>query len=105
MASEIVLSWPAAIALIGVSMTITAGVLKMFGMGRTTITTDTLQKDIGSLYDKANSADQRLTALETSVDKTVTSQIADLKAGMHRMEDKMDTLVKEVITALGALAR
>lgn len=102
--NEIVLSWPAAVALIGVSVTITVGILKLFGMGRSTITNETLQKDISSLYDRANTSDQRITSLETSVEKTVTSQISDLRGSMRRVEDKMDTLVKEVIGALGALA-
>lgn len=103
--SNVVLSWPAAIALVGVAITITAGVLKMFGMGRSTVTTETLQKDISNLYDRAGTADQKIAALETSVEKTLSSQITDLKDGMRRMEDKMDTLVKEVITALSALGK
>lgn len=103
--TQVVLSWPAALALVSVAVTITVGVLKMFGMGRSTITGESLQKDINSLYEKTNIADQRITALETSVEKTVTSQISDLKDGIRRMEDKMDTLVKEVITALSALGK
>lgn len=105
MGSEIVLSWPAAIALVGVAMTITAGVLKMFSMGRTTVTTASLQDATTRLANRVTNSEQKIIALETSVDKTVSSQITDLKEGMRRMEDKMDTLVKEVITALGALAK
>ena len=77
----------------------------MFGMGRTTISTTTLQSDINKLSHRIGQIEQKVVALETTVDRTITEQMRDLKGDVKELSGKMDTLVKEVITALGALAQ
>lgn len=104
-AADIVLSWPAAVALIAAVIAITGGVLRMFAMGRATMTVQGAHDEIKRLQGRVQELERQVSSMETSIENTIGGQISDLKSDMRHISDKMDTLVREVVNALGALTK
>ncbi len=103
MIEAVAISWPAALAVVGSIVAITVGATRIMGTGKENVTMASLKKDHASLNERVRGVETLMARLETDLSGVITTQIKDLKEDLHRLDAKLDLMVKEVISALASL--
>lgn len=101
----VMITWPGAVAIVASVVALTVGAIKIMGTGKTKRTIDELHADHQSLSERVHGVETQMVRLESDLQGTITTQISDLKGDIRRMDQKMDTLVKEVVAALASLTK
>jgi chromosome segregation ATPase len=97
---QVVFSWPAAVAAIAAIITLTAGIIKLFSIGRSTTSVGDLQNKLSRLEGKTHELEIQLATLQTNVNQKLTQDLGLLREDMRSVSQKMDSLVREVVLAL-----
>lgn len=100
-----VLNWPSAMAVVASAVVLTVGVLKIMASGKATRSLDELHNDHKTLLDRVQGVETQMVRLEADLEGTITTQIKDLKEDVLRIDGKIDSLVKEVVSALASIIK
>lgn len=94
------ITWPAAIAIIASVVTLTVGAIKIMSQGKAARTVNELHTEHTQLAKRVAGVETQMVRLESDLQGTITTQIADLKGDIRRMDQKMDQLVKAALDAV-----
>lgn len=93
----LVVGWPAAIAIVASVVTLTVGAIKIMSQGKAVRTVNELHAEHTQLAKRVAGVETQMVRLESDLQGTITTQIADLKGDIRRMDAKMDQLVKAAL--------
>jgi predicted nucleic acid-binding Zn-ribbon protein len=91
--------------MIGGIGTIVAGILRYVQLKTGTYTIHMLHKEHDSMKQRISSLEGSVISMEASVEGKISSQIEDLKEDIKGINRKMDTLVREVVTAVTTMGK
>lgn len=94
------LTWPAAVAIIASVATLTVGAIKIMGQGKSVRTIADLHAEHQQLAGRVHGVETQMVKLESDLQGTITTQIADLKQDIRRMDAKMDNLLKAALDVI-----
>lgn len=103
MIESLAISWPTAGAIVGSVVAITLGAIRIMGTGSESRAISGLKKEYTALNERVRGVETSMARMETGLSGVITTQISDLKEDLHRLDSKMDVMVKEVINALASL--
>ena len=96
------LGWPAAVSMIVGFSIIVGGLLRYVSLKTGGATLSHLVKELDAIKDRLIKVEGGLIAVDASVEGKISIQITDLKAEMRSLNSKMDTVVREVVSAVTA---